>query len=330
MRRCGAVRLVEQRVARRERQSVLSADDGAFDDLHRQFQLGRHRLDHGDLLEILLPEVGACRAHDVEQAADDLRHTVEVSGARRTLHHLVDLPEIENPGVFLGIYLFDRRHQHEIRAGLFQQAPVGLRGAGVVPQVVLVVELRGVHEDAHDDRGVLPAGALHERAVARMQGAHRGYEADTRLFRPVQFGAKFLDACKYFHLFLETSCGAKVEIPADIKKENRRKSITFVGILISNEHEKAFYYCIYDTHHSRTDLVRRWPQGRYAVDRRPFRRHQGHPLRSSRFRRPAARREGADLLPLRGCQMRPRHSFRPELPGEPPRAPHAGDGLREL
>ena len=76
-----------------------------------------------------------------------------------------------------------------------------------------------------------------------MQGAHRGYEADTRLFRPVQFGAKFLDACKYFHLFLETSCGAKVEIPADIKKENRRKSITFVGILISNEHEKAFYYC---------------------------------------------------------------------------------------
>lgn len=218
----------------------LSADDGAFDDLHRQFQLGRHCLDHGDLLEILLPEVGACRAHDVEQAADDLRHAVEVSGARRTLHHLVDLPEIENPGVFLGIYLFDRRHQHEIRAGLFQQAPVGLRGAGVVPQVVLVVELRGVHEDAHDDRGVLPAGALHERAVARMQGAHRGYEADTRLFRPVQFGAKFLDACKYFHLFLETSCGAKVEIPADIKKENRRKSITFVGILISNEHEKLF------------------------------------------------------------------------------------------
>ena len=44
---------------------------------------------------------------------------------------------------------------------------------------------------------------------------------------------------------------------------------------------------------------------------------------------------GFDALPLeekelRGCQMRPRHSFRPELPGEPPRAPHAGDGLREL
>ena len=95
-------------------------------------------------------------------------------------------------------------------------------------------------------------------------------------------------------------------------------------------YEKFIDVCIYDCYRSRTDLVRRGFPKRNPVDRRPFRRHQGHPLRSPRFRRPAARREGADLLPLRGCQMRPRHSFRPELPGEPPRAPHAGDGLREL
>ena len=45
---------------------------------------------------------------------------------------------------------------------------------------------------------------------------------------------------------------------------------------------------------------------------------------------------GFDALPLEEKELiyylseAARHSFRPELPGEPPRAPHAGDGLREL
>ena len=132
-----------------------------------------------------------------------------MAGTRRALHHLVDLPEIEDPGVFLGVYLLDRRHQHEIRTGLLQQFAVGLRRTGVVAQVVLVVELRGIHEDADDDRGVLLPRTLDERTVPRMQGSHRGYEADARLFCPVQLGAKLRDACKYFHLLLKRVAGQR-------------------------------------------------------------------------------------------------------------------------
>ena len=121
---------------------------------------------------------------------------------RRALHHLVHLPEVEYPGVGFGVDLFDRRHEHEVRSGLREQPLVGLRRAGVVLQVVLVVELRGVHEDAHHDGPVLPPGAFDERAVSRVQGAHRRHEADARPLRPVQFGTELLDAYQYFHPFL--------------------------------------------------------------------------------------------------------------------------------
>ena len=92
--------------------------------------MGDHGADDGDLLEILLAEVGACRAHDVKQAADHLRHAVEVSRARGTLHDLVYLPEVEDPRVGLGVDLLDRRHEDEVRTGLFECAGVGLRGGG--------------------------------------------------------------------------------------------------------------------------------------------------------------------------------------------------------
>ena len=46
-----------------------------------------------------------------------------------------------------------------------------------------------------------------------------------------------------------------------------------------------------------------------AVDRRPLRRHQGHPLRGSRIREFAAQREGADILSVGGRQVRTRHPF---------------------
>ena len=153
------------------------------------------------------------------QAADDLRYAVEMAGARGALHHLVDQSEIELPGVGLGIYLLDRGHQHEIRPGLFQQAGIGLRRAGVMLQVVFVVELRGVYEDAHHDGAVFPPGTFHERAVSCMQGAHRRYEADSRLLRLVQLCTELLDTFKYFHPFLMRVVRAKVEIPSDITKK---------------------------------------------------------------------------------------------------------------
>lgn len=90
---------------------------------------------------------------------------------------------------------------------------------GVMLQVVFVVELRGVYEDAHHDGAVFPPGTFHERAVSCMQGAHRRYEADSRLLRLVQLCTELLDTFKYFHPFLMRVVRAKVEIPSDITKK---------------------------------------------------------------------------------------------------------------
>ena len=92
-------------------------------------------------------------------------------------------------------------------------------------------------------------------------------------------------------------------------------------------YEKFIDVCIYDCYRSRTDLVRRGFPKRNPVDRRPFRRHQGHPLRSPRLRAASAGGEGADLLSGRSDQMRPRHPVRPELQVQPRRAPHARNGV---
>ena len=95
-------------------------------------------------------------------------------------------------------------------------------------------------------------------------------------------------------------------------------------------HEKFIYTDIYDCYRCCTDFVLRGIEERSPVDRRPFRRHQGHPLRSPRFRAASACGEGTGLLPGRGCQVRPGHPFRPEFQIQPRRAPYARNGLREL
>ena len=92
-------------------------------------------------------------------------------------------------------------------------------------------------------------------------------------------------------------------------------------------HEKFIYTDIYDCYRCCTDFVLRGIEERSPVDRRPFRRHQGHPLRSPRLRAASAGGEGADLLSGRSDQMRPRHPVRPEFQIQPRRAPHARNGV---
>ena len=142
---------------------------------------------------------------------------------RGALHDLVDLSEVELPRVGFGVYLLDRRHQHQVGARFFQEPRIGFGSAGVAPQVVLVVELRGVDEYAHRHRVVFAAGTFHQRTVPGMQGAHRRDEPDSRLLQAIQFGAELLDACQYFHLFRNELRGKGMK-SSDKTKQKREKS----------------------------------------------------------------------------------------------------------
>ena len=62
-----------------------------------------HSTQDSDLLEVLLAEVGAVGAHDLEEAGDDLHDSVEVPGAVLPLHDLGYCADVEVAGVGLGI-----------------------------------------------------------------------------------------------------------------------------------------------------------------------------------------------------------------------------------
>ena len=77
-------------VARRERQAVRLADGRAGEDLRRKGQVAGHLADDHDLLGVLLAEVRALRADQVEQDRDDGRDAIEVTGSCRSLERLRD------------------------------------------------------------------------------------------------------------------------------------------------------------------------------------------------------------------------------------------------
>ncbi len=109
-----------------------------------------------------------------------------------------------------------------------------------------------------------------------------------------------------------------------------RSACTIFGIKFNpNANENAHVYFAYDNIRRMFGFVHE-PCGlrrAAAVDRRPVRRHQGHPLRSARIRTASARTERVDLLPGRSGQVRSRHPLRPELRGQPADQAHARNAL---
>ena len=124
-----------------------------------------------------LAEIGARGTGPFEEAADNLGHAVEVAGTHGALHHGCHLAEVEDAGVFLGIYLLDGGDEGVVHAGGLQLPGVGLFGVGVGAQVLGIVELRGVDEYADYNNVILAACAFHKADVSGVQGTHGGHEA---------------------------------------------------------------------------------------------------------------------------------------------------------
>ena len=82
--------LGEQQVATRQGQTVVITNDGTAHHLNREREVGNHLTHDGDLLEILVAEVGPARSSYRKELGHDTRHAVEVPGATRTLEYLAD------------------------------------------------------------------------------------------------------------------------------------------------------------------------------------------------------------------------------------------------
>lgn len=92
-------------------------------------------------------------------------YAVEMPRPVRAFHHLVQQPEIEYSRVFFRINVFYRGGQREVGARFFEQCQVGFHGSRVVFQIVRVVELGRIDENADDDRVAFPPALFDQRQV---------------------------------------------------------------------------------------------------------------------------------------------------------------------
>ena len=161
---------VEVDVARAHGESVGFAHDRARFDAHVEVEVAHEAADDGDLMRILLPEIGGVRAHDAEQFRDDGRDAVEVvRSAGRAVEHLGDAGNVDAGSEAVGIDLGCFRGEEDVDARLFCARGVVLLIARVAAEVFVRAELGRVDEERDDDE-VGSAGVL--RASAR--GVRRG------------------------------------------------------------------------------------------------------------------------------------------------------------
>ena len=108
----------------------------------------------------------------------------------------------------LRIHLLHRRcecqQQGSLLLGALLQAgdelQVGFYRAGILLQIFLVVELDGVHKEAHHHHVVLFQGTLDEREMPFVQGTHGGHQA----YAPATclgFGHRRLQVGGFLYLF---------------------------------------------------------------------------------------------------------------------------------
>ncbi len=137
-----------------------------------------HRLEHRQLLPILLAEDregGSCK---IEEPGDDLADSSEMTGTAGVLQLGVggDIRQWGEPRSFTWIDGFDLGSEYGGCSGNLCGSQVGFKCSWVAFQVGGIFELRRVHEYAHDDIVRMRSHLLDEGTMSAMQRAHGGHE----------------------------------------------------------------------------------------------------------------------------------------------------------
>ena len=146
--------------------------------LELEIEVRDEPLDDRRLLCVLLPEIGAIGAHDVEELQADGRDAAEMSWPRVALGACGETLDLDPRVEALGIHLDGRRHEEKVDAGRLGDGGVRLPVARVAVEVLPCAELGRVDEDRGNHQVVLAAGRIEERDVPGVERAHRGDEPD--------------------------------------------------------------------------------------------------------------------------------------------------------
>ena len=150
-------------------------NDGAAYDLYVELHHLLHAADDGQLLVVLLAEVGAVGLYHAEQLAYDLHDAVEVAWAHLAFHNLVKAAEVE---LERGAHLLGRVHflgrggEDEVGVDAGEQLGVTHQIARIFGEVFLVVELRRIDEDGDERDFVFADAATNKAGVTFVKRAH--------------------------------------------------------------------------------------------------------------------------------------------------------------
>ena len=133
--------------------------------------------DDGQLLVVLLTEIGAVGFGKVEQTTHHHGDSREMAGTLRTFHHLLQRTEMVRFLHRFGVHLLDGGDKGDIGAHRSQLLAVGIHRTGILGEVFLVVELDGVDKDADHDKVVFLLCPTYQRKMSVMQGAHGGHQS---------------------------------------------------------------------------------------------------------------------------------------------------------
>ena len=168
-------------VAARFGQAVVLAHDRAAGDLHVEVQIEDHLLHNGELLGVLLAEVGVVGQHDVEELGEHRADAAEVGRARQAVHALGEQAHVD-VGLMVLVHLGRFGMEDQIGPHLLRERAVVLEVARVGVEVLVGRELNGIQKDRNDHLIVVLARLLDEARVSFVQVAHRGNEPDGLAF----------------------------------------------------------------------------------------------------------------------------------------------------
>ncbi len=130
------------------------------------------------LLNVLLPEAGHVRLHQVEQLRHHRQHAAEMARPRAAFPTLRGLTRHDPDFRARWVHGVDQRREQQVDPASRGQAPVARQIARILGEVVVRPELERVDEDAEHDRVRPTARFIHQREMPLVEIAHGGHQAD--------------------------------------------------------------------------------------------------------------------------------------------------------
>lgn len=162
----------QPRVSRTEGKAVVIAHGRHSDHVAREIQVSVQAPDDGQLLEIFLAEVRARGSHDREELGHHGGYAGEMSGADRAFPTLGQSRHAHGGRESLRVQDLLGRREDDRNPGVRSQSQIPFEGARIGLQILRLIELQRIDEDAGDRHIVFGCRAADQFQMSVVERPH--------------------------------------------------------------------------------------------------------------------------------------------------------------